>query len=1033
MPSLWSAFDRIRALTRQHSIFPSERIYQDQSDLQRIIAGDGTFDNNAQASILDQTSIQINRLERYRDYDQMDQMGEISLALDLYCLAAGTKIPLLDGTCPTISELVGSGRREFWLYGFDFKTGLPKPVLGRCPHVSGTNAELVRVQWDGGHIDCTASHKFHTKRGWVAAGELVAGDSLTPINIIRHNVPPVGTNHRVAAAIRKGYEAVQCGTEWVSTHHWVHNHFNGKLDKGLVIHHKDIRRKNNDPDNLESMAWLDHRKLHEKIGRLPPEIEQQRRESVSKSIKTKWADPVYRAKMIPHCRNRGKQLLSSGSAYRGGSKPTTDWAGVCELARSLGVSLTHAGLAKAAKISRATLDRMLVRASITWPQFKSDLLGVGFDNSSGSAKETIFKLAADMVNNGLNPKDWDTNRHKVAARPATVATVEKYFGSVENLANAVGYNHTVTAVTGLPGTAAAVYDLYVDDGHAFAAGTDTSWVLVHNSDEASLVDPELKHVLVIRAKSRRLKNELEDLFNNVIRWDTNCRPAIRYLCKYGEMPFEILLNRHRSGVSALKFVNVYNFTRVETKQGDLIGFFYHDLNNPQPVFMHPWQIVHMRLTSFENAFNPYGRSVLEGGRKAYKQLRLMEDGALIYRLTRASEKRKFTIPVGLIAPKEVPEYLQMIARNFKRARFYNPSSGTFDERYSPLVQEDDIFLPRRPDGSGPEVDVLAGAANLDQMADIEYFKKKMVAPLKIPFARVGIGDGAGEASEKSLSQAHSEFAKAVQWVQREVATGLTKVALVHLALRGFRVDDLKGFDIALTATSAMEELYRIETWQTRVSVMADLKDLGWFPKEWIVTHFTDLSPDEIEELKEMEQVDSNGGPGGGSPGGLDVDLGGDGEEPLPGMDMPPPDGSDGGGTLEVPPLDETTNPDQRLLKEHRDIDKKLAFDKIVAKWAARRGKSIPSEMSINSGFDHVLENKELDGLTTSAPSSDANVARTFLESIHDPNDDKGLLVEWSVDKDIRNSVIAETLQILTCDDEATEYEDEDEITPSDLP
>src|SRR6185436_11659690 len=86
MPSNWAVFDRIRALSRQHNIFPSDRTYQDQSDLSRVMAGDGsgTFDNNAQASILDQTTIQINRLERYRDYDQMDQMGEISLALDLY-------------------------------------------------------------------------------------------------------------------------------------------------------------------------------------------------------------------------------------------------------------------------------------------------------------------------------------------------------------------------------------------------------------------------------------------------------------------------------------------------------------------------------------------------------------------------------------------------------------------------------------------------------------------------------------------------------------------------------------------------------------------------------------------------------------------------------------------------------------------------------------------------------------------------------------------------------------------------------------
>ena len=247
----------------------------------------------------------------------------------------------------------------------------------------------------------------------------------------------------------------------------------------------------------------------------------------------------------------------------------------------------------------------------------------------------------------------------------------------------------------------------------------------------------------------------------------------------------------------------------------------------------------------------------------------MEDAALIYRITRAPERRKFTIPVGNIPPNQIPEYMQAIARTFKRQRFYNPTSGTFDERYSPLIQEDDIFLPRRQDGSGPDVDTLPGADNLDQIQDIEYFKKKMISPTKIPFSRVGIGEGAGQGSEKSLSQESSEFAKAIQFIQREVSSGLTKVAIIHLAIRGFTVEDIKSFSLHLPSTSAMEELYRIETWQTRTSVMADLKDLGWFPKEWIVTHFTDLSPDEIEEIKNLA-VDEDEGAGssiGGSIGG----------------------------------------------------------------------------------------------------------------------------------------------------------------------
>lgn len=481
------------------------------------------------------------------------------------------------------------------------------------------------------------------------------------------------------------------------------------------------------------------------------------------------------------------------------------------------------------------------------------------------------------------------------------------------------------------------------------------------ADEGSLSDPEKKHTLIIRAKNKRLKNELERLFYHTLRWDSYCRSCIRYLCKYGDMPYEVVLDQNRSSVIAIKHLSIYNFSRIETRNGDLVGFYHMDQVALKPNFFHPWQIAHMRLTNYEPGYYPYGKSLLDGGRRAYRQLRLMEDAALVYRITRAPERRKFTIPVGSIPPKEVPEYIQNIARGFKRQRFFNPTTNTFDERYSPLIQEDDFFLPRRPDGTGPDIDVLPGAENLDQIADIEYFKKKMIAPLKIPFARVGIGDGAGEANDKSLSQSSSEFAKSVQWVQREVANGLTKIAIIHLALRGFCVDDLRGFEIALTATSAMEELYRIETWQTRVNVMTDLQNLGWFPKEWIVTRFTDLSPDEIEEMKEYADTqgpdmgaDTPGGGGGGSLPNMDDEL------EMPGDDESDAANDEEGGDLDI----ELPEVNQPVAESIPDNDKSLLLEIAKTKRIKQSLNYLErlSETEIDSNYDAIVESNELCGL-----------------------------------------------------------------------
>jgi hypothetical protein len=367
-------------------------------------------------------------------------------------------------------------------------------------------------------------------------------------------------------------------------------------------------------------------------------------------------------------------------------------------------------------------------------------------------------------------------------------------------------------------------------------------------DESSLVDPERKHSVLVKAKSTRIKMVVEDLLYNTLLSDRDIRPMIRYLCKYGDYPAEIVTTKNRDGVASLRFMNVYNFTRIQTKHGDLVGFFFQDPTTMQPLFLHPWQVMHLRLTSFETQYHPYGRAILDGGRKDFKRLRLMEDAALIYRLTRAPEKRIFSIPVGNIPSQQVPQYIELIARQMKKHKFVDPASGQVNERWNPLIQEDDFWLPKRADGTGPTIDTLPGAENLDQIADIEYFKKKMIAGLKIPFSRVGIGEPS-EADGRSLASVSPEFAKAIQWIQREVIIGLKKVVIVHLALRGYSVDDIKSFDLHMTAASAIDELYRIETWNTRADIIGNLLETQLFPNEWILERFTDMTKDEIMQME----------------------------------------------------------------------------------------------------------------------------------------------------------------------------------------
>lgn len=506
------------------------------------------------------------------------------------------------------------------------------------------------------------------------------------------------------------------------------------------------------------------------------------------------------------------------------------------------------------------------------------------------------------------------------------------------------------------------------------------------ADEASLLDPETGHAIRIRAKSKRVKQELERLFYDTLMVDRMLRPLIRYLCKFGDFVGEVVIGHNRDEVQALKFVNVYNFTRVETKFGDLVGFYYTDPISSAPVFLHPWQAMHLRLTSYESIYHPYGRSILDGARKDFKRLRLMEDAALVYRITRAPEKRVFSIPIGNIPPREVDEYIQRIAQRFKKEKFVDPATGAINERYSPLIQDDDFFLPKRPDGTGPSIETLPGAQNLDEIADIEYFKKKMVAALKIPFNRVGLGDDS-EDSSKSIASTNPEFAKAIQWVQREVALGLKKVAIIHLTLQGFPIEDLRNFDLQMTASSAIDELYRIETWNSRADVIARLKDTQMFTDEWILTHFTDLSEDEIDDMQSkikyqmMQQSGQGGGPA-----------------------LPLPESADDGSENLLFEIYDDDDDHKMIIDEARQmLDRERETNKLLRE----RKRSTEESRHVRNELDFMLMNNELDGL----PGMDG--------------DRETVLVEHGVDADMREDVKSYTKELLEGTDTITEEVEQD--------
>ena len=217
-------------------------------------------------------------------------------------------------------------------------------------------------------------------------------------------------------------------------------------------------------------------------------------------------------------------------------------------------------------------------------------------------------------------------------------------------------------------------------------------------------------------------------------------------------------------------------------------------------------------------------SVLEKARRIWKQLLLSEDAMLVYRVTRAPERRVYKIYVGNMDDKDVEPYVNAIANRFKRTPIVDPQTGQMDLRYNQLSNDQDYFIPVRSEDAPNPIDTLPGATNLDQIADIEYLQRKLFTALRVPKAFLGFEEPTGEG--KNLALQDIRFSRTVNRIQQGALQELNKIAIIHLYLLGFD-EDLDNFSLTLNNPSTQAEMLKIEHTQQKVTLFKDaVSDAG---------------------------------------------------------------------------------------------------------------------------------------------------------------------------------------------------------------
>ena len=403
----------------------------------------------------------------------------------------------------------------------------------------------------------------------------------------------------------------------------------------------------------------------------------------------------------------------------------------------------------------------------------------------------------------------------------------------------------------------------------------------------SSINPMLR----IKCPNEEIKHVLHNLYHNVLNIEHNLFGWSRTMCKYGDLFLYLDIDEDTGIRNCIGLPP----NEVERLEGE-------DITNPNYVqyqwnsgglTLENWQIAHFRILGSDK-HAPYGTSVLEASRRIYRQLILLEDAMMAYRIVRAPERRVFKIDVGSIAPQDVEQYMQKVMTQMKRHQITDPTTGKVDLRYNPLSIEEDYYIPIRGQ-SNTDIVNLPGGAMTATIEDVKYLRDKLFAALKVPQSYLTMGEGATE-DKGALAQKDIRFARTIQRLQRVVVAELEKIGIIHLFTLGYRNDDLLSFKLFLNNPSKIAELQELEQWDKKFSVASNATE-GFFSKRWVAEHLFGMSEDEfLRNQREMffdkkfmakleaAAAGGEGGEGaggeGGLAGGMDElgDLGGEGDD-----------------------------------------------------------------------------------------------------------------------------------------------------------
>ena len=239
--------------------------------------------------------------------------------------------------------------------------------------------------------------------------------------------------------------------------------------------------------------------------------------------------------------------------------------------------------------------------------------------------------------------------------------------------------------------------------------------------------------------------------------------------------------------------------------------------------------------------------------KALNQLRMIEDAIVIYRITRAPERRIFYVDVGNLPKQKAEEYVNGLMRRYRNKLIYDPTTGEIGDQRKHMSMLEDFWMPRREGGKGTEITTIPGGQNLGEMDDVKYFQKKLYQSLNVPVSRLEEASGFNMGRSSEISRDEVKFFKFIERLRMKFSELFLELLRVQLVLKGIIREDewskIEGDIIfQFKKDSHFIEIKESEVLKDRLLGARDAEDFvgKYYSREWVRKNILRQTEEDID-------------------------------------------------------------------------------------------------------------------------------------------------------------------------------------------